>query len=95
MNFAIGPDSFAYFFKWAPDSFCCHPDNTCIGTGAEHSDLMVGDVIVAVDGESVLSLEPKAILRRINGPVGTQVLLVLYILNQTSYIVFYKRAILY
>ena len=92
----LGPDSFACFFKWAPDSFLLSSgQHTCIGTGAEHSDLMVGDVIVAVDGESILSLEPKAILRRINGPFGTQVLLVLYILNQTSYIVFYTRAILY
>ena len=44
------------------------------GTAAQQSDLTIGDTIVAVDGESVLHLEPKAIVLRIAGIYKTEVI---------------------
>jgi C-terminal processing protease CtpA/Prc len=44
-----------------------------IGTGAQRSNLIVGDTIVAVDGQDVSGLEPKAIVLKIAGKYKTEV----------------------
>ena len=50
-----------------------HTHILATGTAAQQSDLTIGDTIVAVDGESVLHLEPKAIVLRIAGIYKTEV----------------------
>ncbi|MEW6650473.1 MAG: S41 family peptidase, partial [Chloroflexota bacterium] len=45
------------------------------GSPAEQAGLKAGDQIIAVDGEDVIGMDPRLVLRRVLGPAGSTVIL--------------------